>query len=65
MKKMNEMYFSFFMGRLLGDQLKETLCQIRRERQEVKNALTKSQAVLNQSRLQLGHLRERGLVGAR
>lgn len=55
-----ELYVSFFMGRLLGDHLKETLSQIREERKEIKDVLSQSELMLEQCRLQLGMLRERG-----
>lgn len=56
-----ELYFSVFMGRLLGDHLKETLSQIREERREIKDALSRSELVLEQTRLQLGLLRKKGM----
>ncbi len=56
-----ELHFSFFMGRLLGGHLRETLSQIKEERRELKDALSQSEAMLEECRLQLGLLRENGL----
>jgi len=53
------LYFSFFMGRLLGDHLRDTLSQIKEGRREIKDALSQSEAMLKEYRLQLGLLREK------
>jgi hypothetical protein len=60
-----ELYFSFFMGRLLGDHLRETLSQIKKERRELKDALSRSEVMLEEYKLQLGLLREKGLEAMR
>lgn len=53
----NELYFSFFMGRLLGEHLRDALTQLRRQREISKAALSKAEEMMSQYRGQVEQLR--------
>lgn len=57
LKAREELYFSFFMGRLLGEHLRDALTQLRRQRRITKAALIKAEEMMRQYQAQVMELR--------